>query len=334
MMLNKEIESQIEALYPLKIKELQKTSFGLLINNNYILKPTELSSERLLFINTLINHLVENGFENCHPFTETKEGIPYAQLEGRNHVLMPHHSEPCFSFDDREELKVAAGLMAKLHLAGLGFTREKAAGKMEKYNLPFTVKCSLGTTPELFRKHCMELKKFKRMATGSVDDFDLVFGKIAGDYCLLAESLVSALVNSSYSEMVEEAEASGCICHKNFSGHNLVKAFPYPILGNFDEAAIDLPVYDIAILLRRRLRKCNWDCNEAYVILDTYSKIRVLSQKELELLKILLQFPNKLWKVANKYYNSKRFRYEKTALSKIEEIIAERAPLEAIIKAI
>ena len=96
--------------------------------------------------------------------------------------------------------------------------------------------------------------------------------------------------------------------------------------------AIELPVYDVANLLRRRLRKGNWSHDEAFFVLEEYNKHRVLSKDEICVLKILLQFPQKLWRIVNKYYNSKRGRYEKTGLTKLAEIAQEREPLAEFVK--
>jgi spore coat protein I len=71
------------------------------------------------------------------------------------------------------------------------------------------------------------------------------------------------------------------------------------------------------------MRKCNWAVRESKIILDKYCSIENISKDEFVILKIILQFPQKFWRVANKYYNSKRSWTEKSYISKLEEVIDE-----------
>ncbi len=339
MVAKTEFESWFESIYPIKINNFKKVSTGILIEGSskkgaeeFLFRPSELSSERLIFVHNLVLHLQEKGFQNAEGYIETEDGLPFSQADGKNYILTPRHSQSGFSFESREDLSEATGLMAKMHLAGEGFTAENAAMKMEKYQLPYTVKSTLGDTPETFRKRCNELKRFRKAAARSVAAFDCAYLEIAEKYCALAEDLVAQLDASPYQEMVSDARKKGCLCHRDFTGHNTVKCTPIPLVINFEDAAIELPIYDVANLLRRRLRKCGWLPEEAYFILNEYGKIRSLSQDEIYVLKILLQFPQKLWRVVNKYYNSKRNRYEKTALSKLEEILQEQEPLFKLVQ--
>lgn len=299
---------------------------------NYLLQASELSAERLLFIHTGILHLNKNGFPNAQAYVETKEGLPFAQTENENFTMSIYHPESGFSFDNRTELSSAAKLLAQMHLAGKGFTEDAARNSLEKYGLPYTVKCSLGNTPETFARRLGELKRFRKIAAKGNGDFDYSYLNIADYYCQLGDALLSQLESSPYTSMVEEGRREGCLCHRDFTGHNTVKCDPLPLITNFENMSIELPVYDVANLLRRRLRKCSWNLEEAFFVLEEYSKQRPLSSGEICVLKILLQFPQKLWRIVNKYYNSKRGRYEKTGLTKLAEITQEREPMAEFIK--
>lgn len=337
--MNTNIESWLEGTYPIKITSYKKISSGLLISarsdsraKSYLLQATDLSAERLLFIHTGILHLQQNGFPNVEAYVETKEGLPFARTENENFTIRIYHPENGFSFDNRGDLSAAAKLLAQMHMAGRGFTEEAARNKLEAYGLPYTVKCSLGNTPETFARRLGELKRFRKIAAKGNGDFDYNYLNIADYYCQLGDGLMSQLADSPYATMVEDARQEGCLCHRDFSGHNTVKCEPLPLIANFENMAIELPVYDVANLLRRRLRKCNWNRDEALFVLEEYSKHRPISDAEVCVLKILMQFPQKLWRIVNKYYNSKRGRYEKTGLAKLAEIAQEREPLAEFIK--
>lgn len=333
MSINTEPENWLENIYPVKITESKKTSSGYILNNKYLLKPTELSSERLIFVHTAIKYLHQQNFSNAECFIETNEGAPFCQFDGKNYILTKYQPCATFSFDEKQDLEIATELLAKLHLASKDFTEEKATSLMESQKFPFTVKCPLGETLSLFTKRYNEIKKFIRLSAGSVNAFELSFHRIAGSFCNMAEESIKKLEISDYDKICVMAKKEGCLCHRNYTGHNIVKSQP-PTIVNFDDVAIELPVFDLANMLRRCLRKCNGSIEEALFILKVYDRIKPLSKSDIEILKALLLFPQKLWRISNKYYNSKKSRYEKTALSKLEEIMQERDPLLNLIKSL
>ena len=67
-------------------------------------------------------------------------------------------------------------------------------------------------------------------------------------------------------------------------------------------------------------------------IINEYSKIRNISGDELNIIKIMLAFPQKLWRIANKYYNSRRAWCEKSCLLKLSEIKKESEKIENFLK--
>ena len=101
---------------------------------------------------------------------------------------------------------------------------------------------------------------------------------------------------------------------------------------NFDCAAIDLPLLDLTNLIKRRMRKCGWRLADAHTILNSYCRNRPLSAGEIEIIKIILNFPQKLWRIVNKYYNSRRSWCEKSCLMKLSEIKKERTQMNEFIK--
>ena len=78
---------------------------------------------------------------------ETKEGLPFATVDDNIYTLTPLYTEGGYSFDNKNELGAASRLLASMHLAGRGFTEEKARRDLTAYALPFTIKCCLGDTP-------------------------------------------------------------------------------------------------------------------------------------------------------------------------------------------
>lgn len=335
------IEDYLEDLYPIKILEKRRVRDQIFItakcsgttDTSFVLRPSELSAERLLFIHTALLHLASNGFAATDICVETKEGLPFFSTDDNIYTLTPLFSEGGYSFDNRNELGAAARLLAAMHLSGNGFTEEKAHRDLSVYALPYTVKCCLGDTPTTFSRRLAELKRFRRVASKGGGLFDYTYLTVADYYCSLGDTLLKELSASPYEKLVSESRISGCFCHRDFTGHNTAKRPPIGVICNFENASIELPVYDVANLIRRRLRKCGWQAEDAEYILQNYNAVRPISPEEMSVLKILLQFPQKLWRVVNKYYNSKRGRHEKSSLSKLQEIINEKEPMSRFVKA-
>ena len=135
MILSSESEICLENYFPVSVKEFKKISSGYIFDNKYVLKATELSSERILFIHTAINHLRSHGFTNTEKFIETVDGLPFINIDGKNYVLISLYPGTVYTFEDRRELEEAVELMADFHIAGKGYTANKAGSNMEKYNI-------------------------------------------------------------------------------------------------------------------------------------------------------------------------------------------------------
>jgi spore coat protein I len=80
------------------------------------------------------------------------------------------------------------------------------------------------------------------------------------------------------------------------------------------------------------MKKCGWHVSEAYEILEEYSQLRELSKYEIEIMRIILAFPQKLWRIVNKYYNTRRSWCEKSCLIKLAEIESENEIIDKFLK--
>ena len=196
-------------------------------------------------------------------------------------------------------------------------------------------KCDLGKTPETFHKRSGELHRFRKVAKKRREPFDYEYAAIADYYCEKAEDICKKLDESDYINIADQYKKEGCLCHREYTSHNILMkknpeekiSVPSAVLG-FDSVCIEMPVYDLANFIRRRMRKCGWNAEDAENIVTNYDKVRSISKEERQILCLLLQFPQKLWRIVNKYYNSRRTWCEKNCLAKLQEIKNEKDPLE------
>ena len=69
---------------------------------------------------------------------------------------------------------------------------------------------------------------------------------------------------------------------------------------------MDVQVLDLYYFLRKVMEKHHWDVKFGDAMLEMYSRIRPLSQAEIEYISLKLIYPEKFWKVANAYYQSNK----------------------------
>ena len=319
----------------------------------YILKPCFEMPERKLFTYAVQFHLNQNGFTNTDSILKTSDDSIFIELCGRNYTCSRLLQGRQCSVENDADLANSARLLAAMHNASAGFNSSRAANIMGSISLgkDFNehIKNDLGATLPLYEHRKSELCRFKRLASRSRGRFDYEYLSVADYYCDVAEEMCRALAESKYTALSQIYSTQGAICHKEYTSHNIV-FFPNPqdlrekpISGgselqcaggiiNFDCAAIDLPLFDITNLIKRRMRKCGWQASDVHIIIDNYCKIRPLSQDEIEIIKIILNFPQKLWRIVNKYYNSRRSWCEKSCLLKLSEIKRERAQIDEFLR--
>ncbi len=132
------------------------------------------------------------------------------------------------------------------------------------------------------------------------------------------------LYSSKYNKLVESTRKEGMLCHHDYSYQNILLKNDKTSIINFDYCNLELKIYDIVNMLRRRMRKCNWDIHKAKIILDVYREIEPLEADEIKVMKSMLLFPQKFWRVINRYYNSKRCWAQKNFTSILMDVISEK----------
>lgn len=345
----------IEEAYRIKVDRFvqARDSYNITAKDNarYMLRPIKWPLARTYYTFIAVEHLRNNGFDNVCSHMKNNNDMPFVKLSGGFYTLTPVIPGCEMSFDNYKHLASASGMLAKMHIASKGFNMEHAREKMllfvcsieglkmadfgdgrlieDKVNL--WVRCSLGQTPALFRKRLNELARYKKVALRNRGKFELEYLQVCDYYIDLGEWVINELEKSAYEEMVRDARVEGSICHRDYTAHNIITGSSGDYISNFDYCAIELPVYDVANFLRRKLRKSNWSVNDAKFILEHYNSVRPMSKEEMHILKLLLLYPQKFWRNVNRYYNSRKSWCEKSCIEKLKEIEEERLSLEKIL---
>jgi CotS family spore coat protein len=312
-----EIEKMIEENYDIKVSSYIPYRDGFIINaqdkQKYFLKSVPFSEERLLFIDGLKKYLNRNGFHNTDGYITTKQGSIGVPDDPTRYVLSEFIPGRECDFFDSQDITAAAYLLAEFHNASEGYVQPGNA-YMQNY---------LGLTPKWYAKKIKEFKRIKNRASDRKTMFDSLLMENADYFLDRSETALAKLKQSRYRELVKKAQERHPVCHNDFSYYSILCSDKGMYLINFDSCRYELCIFDLADFLVRRMRKCNWDISEAKRILKIYDSVRPLSDDELQLLKIIITFPEKLCKTVNRYYNSKRTKAKSGYFLKLQEIVDE-----------
>ncbi|MDP4182435.1 MAG: CotS family spore coat protein [Bacillota bacterium] len=311
-----EIEKEIASKFNLTVKNITPLRDAHILNTSkgkkLLRKPT-LPPERIIFIHAAKEHLFKNGFTNLDRYLCAQDNYPYMIFDNNLYTITDMFEGRECNFDDSKDVMNASILLASMHKASKGFIQPPDCVSRDE----------LGKLPKYFSKRLEDIKRLRNIAKKEGSKFDYLYLKHFDYFYNLGENSLNQLKNSRYNDLVETARKEGVFCHHDFTYHNIICSENKTYAINFDYCCFELCIYDLANFLRRKMRKCKWSHNEAKIILDKYRSINDLDRSEFDALKIILQFPQKFWRVANKYYNSKRSWSEKSYLSKLQEVIDE-----------
>ncbi len=343
--MDESIQQTIQELYGVELSDVAQNyrgvQFALKSNpeQRYIFKPAGRLAHRIVFTYACMQYLAERHFTQTERYLLNREGVPYVMVGSTPYIAVPIYRGRECGIEHLEEVCKAAGVLGELHQASVGFTHKRALELAAKHTSaefqgqPY-VRVEAGKMPEIFVKRCNELERFYRAARKSVHPFDCAYSKMAEENIQKAQEVCRILAFGVYQRALSDCMEKGAICHKDFTAHNVLFCGNKAIVLNLEECSIDLPVCDLANLLKRRMRKCGWNIEDAKQILAAYEQVRLLSSEERILLHTILAFPQKLWRVVNKYYNSKKTWCEKSCLQKLGEIQEERKAWEGFLEAL
>jgi len=311
-----ELERELQENYNIKINSISNYRDMFIANTDNgkrLIKMSTLKPDRINFIAEVKEHLFNNGFENIDKNIYTNTGSSCITFNDQTVYMSKYIEGRECNLDNREETIKCARLLAKMHKASNGCICSENS----------SVRSELGRLPSCYRKRLDEIKKLRKNAQKGKLKFDNLMSKNVDYFYELGEKAISMLDTSDYFELVEDAEKNRNVSHHDFNHHNIFVQNDEMYLINFEYCCYDLKVYDLVNLLRRKMRKCEWDINEAAIILNEYCKIESLGESELDLMKIMLMFPQKFWRVINKYYNSRKGWSEQNYISRLQEVIDE-----------
>lgn len=281
----------------------------------YILKHVNLEENRIRGISECKEYMYSRGFHGEERYLPTAEGDLLCEVDDNRFVLTEAVRGRDCDFDNNQDVKIAAKALAQFHNASRGFVPAD----------PNTFRRDLYKLPDTYRKRLAGLSKMKKLAEKGRDKFDSKYLENVDFYIKQGSHALKVLEDSAYNSLCARAEKEGQVSHNDFTHYNVrISENGTGIVMNMENMGVDIVQYDLANFIRRKMRKCDWDIDQCQDLLTEYGNIWPLSPDDLRVTAAILEFPQKFWRTANSYYNSKRGCVEKGHVMRMEETLSEK----------
>lgn len=313
-------EKEIAKRYNLQLESISPTRGVYLIRTNEgvkCLKRLNYGIQKLLFIYGAKEHLINNGFPNVDKYLLTPEGDPYVEFGDDLYVITEWVGGRECDFKNPEDIQKAASTLARLHEASKGYEIIEGA----------KLKSDLGRWHHLMAKRRDGLKKMKTIAENKLDktEFDRLFIDNVDLYVGLANEAIDTLSRSKYDEIVKKTMQEKSFCHHDYTYHNIIIDENDNIhVIDFDYCKYEIRAYDISSFIIKVLKRNQWNFDLAKNIIEEYHKVSPIDEEEYMVILAFLKFPQRLWRLANRFYYNESNWPGNTFHRKIKEIIAEK----------
>ena len=312
-------EFEIERQFNIKIEILKANKGIYYLKTNKgerCLKKINYGPQKLLFVYGAKEHLVNNGFSNVDKYYLNTDGEPYALVNEDLYTLSEWLDGRECDFHNIEEVKIAAKTLAKLHEASKGYDPPDNS----------KLKSDLGRWPHLMEKRIKSLDKMRDMIRKKSvkSDFDILYLQSMEFYKEIGKKALDTLNSSEYEKLCAKAEEEKSFCHHDYTYHNIILNGKDVHVIDFDYCKREVRTFDISNFMIKVLKRVDWNIGFAKEILNAYNSVSKLSDEEMKVLYAYLQFPQRYWRLANRYYYNEVNWGQDTFASKLQSIVNEQ----------
>ena len=293
---------EIVAKYSITVKSKIRSRGALLLETDLglcLLKIYNSNIKRIEFEENVKNALLQSGYQNVDYIFKNVDGeFVTKDNRGNSWILKKwYYGEEC---DTKDILNVSAAAknLAVIHNSMI------LGG--EYNNILF--KRKENTAEDVFEKRNREMKRVRSYIKSKKqkNQMELLLMKSYGFFCEQGIQAQKIIVGNNDYDIEQIAKQQGRVAHGSYNYHNIIINGNSIAVTNFDKAAVGLQISDLADFLRKIMEKNNWDVEFGRKIIESYQSERSLQTEERKILYALIMFPEKYWKIANYYYNSRK----------------------------
>ncbi len=276
-----------------------------------ILKEFSGSASKAELLDRFLKYLKERGCA-AEQIVYTKEGQAMCvDVDGTHYYMRTWADGRECDTRNREDILCAVRKLAQFHIDTADFHDE----------LPQMMRRTPDFLEQEYGRHTRELHKVRNYikAKKKRNAFETNFLNEYDYYLDQADKASERLKEISQ----EPSEQYFGICHGDYSQHNLLFTAQGPVIINYERFCRDAYISDFAHFFRKIMEKHNWNTGLGMDLIHAYDKVRRLGPWELQQLSVRMSYPEKFWKVANHYFNSKKSWANSRDGEKLEKICAQ-----------
>ena len=325
----REFDRDILEKYDVKICNTRKIRGAVLCDTEqglFLLKEVSVPQERIQVLAEFYDFMENQQWCVVDKIIANKEGQYLSEIEGVGKFILKRWF-PYRECDIKktEELLEASGTLAKLHLH-------------MKHDFNGGISDAVCIDEE-YNRHNRELKKVRSFIRNLPfkNEFEIQFLKYFEDIYARAEMAKELLVKMGYKTFRMENLEQNCMVHGEYNYHNILmnenkKTEKLCAITNFDKLKKDIQVEDFYYFFRKVMEKYGWKERLGDNMLNAYSAVKPLTEKELEYIKLRILYPEKFWKTANAYYHSNKAWISAKNTEKLNISIRQAKEKESFLK--
>ena len=186
---------------------------------------------------------------------------------------------------------------------------------------------------DVFLRHNKELKKIHQyvIKVKRKNAFENLFLQVFQKYYEQGKSCVERMQKERMDSEKQFKEHYG-ICHGSYNQHNVLMTQEQIAIVHFDCFSKGNQLGDLYQFSRKAMEKNHYDFRLLNELLEAYHHIIPLSQEDYQYLFVLFSYPEKFWKIANRYYNAKKAFLSPKYLEKLETVILQETEKDNMLK--
>ncbi len=284
------------------------------------------SEGKVAFEQKVKQFAAEHGFPALDLYVENKEQGFLVQGPYNEMFVMRNwfYGDECDA-KSREHVLQTVKTLARLHncLKGLTLSAQEQSF------------CLQQKIPELLERRNKELRRVRTYIRAKKQKtvFEQNFLSQFDAQAVKAEEALSMLDTAVYEKYYNSRIEEGSMLHGNFTHHSvmLLPEGGMAVTG-FDKSVTGIQIQDFYQLFRKMMEKWDWDISLGDSMLEAYQSIRPVPKEEWQLLNLMLIYPEKFWKVANRYYNNRKSWIPEKNMQKLLQTMEQADKKEESIK--
>lgn len=309
--------------YDLEVRGVRKGRGSWIVNcreGDFVLKEYKGSEEKVQLQKALTDKIMKETGVLVQEIIPDKEGnLLTKDPEERTYTMQTFMEGRECNVKESRECEAAVQTMARMHKGMFLAECDEIAGIA-----PYSLK-------KEFSKRNTELRRIRRYLKEKrqKNEFERFLNK---SLPVFFEKALEVEESWEYYEKICNAKGEGLpFCHGDYQHHNVWMDYNEIMILQFEKYLPDLPCRDLYLFLRKLLEKNNWDSTIGKDMLRIYEKERPIPYIEQISMIYRFAYPEKFWKIANYYFNSKKSFIPEKSMEKLEKLLEQEAAKEAFI---